>query len=58
MVMVVTIKSNVFEEVVFQEINPLKGKEPQDWQEEEKFMQLMVKTIEESQKDEQIQKLQ
>jgi len=31
MVMVVTTRSKVHEEVAFQEREPLKGKEPQDW---------------------------
>jgi len=31
MVMVVTTRSKVHEEVAFQEREPLKGEEPQDW---------------------------
>ncbi len=39
MVMAVTTRSKTFEDVVFQEREPFKGKGPQDWQEEESFKQ-------------------
>ncbi len=42
MVMVVTSKNKVLEEEVFQKREPFKGEKPQDWQEKEKFKQLMV----------------
>jgi hypothetical protein len=40
-----TTMSRALEEVVFQEKQPFKGKEPHDWQEEDKFRKLMVNII-------------
>lgn len=58
MVMVVTTRSKALEEVAFQENQSFQRKEPQVWQEEEKFKKLRVNTIQELQKEEESQKLQ
>ncbi len=50
MVMAIITKSKALEEVAFQENKLIKGKEPEYWQEENKFKQLMVKIIQELQK--------
>ncbi len=45
MVMAITTMSKALEVVAFQNMEPLKWKDPQDWQEEEKFKQLMVEIV-------------
>lgn len=57
MVMAIITRSKALEEVAFQKRELLKGKDPQNWQ-EEKFKQLMVEIVQELQKDEKIQELQ
>ncbi len=49
MVLVVTTINKAREEEAFNEREPLKGKGPQDWNQEEDFKQLMVDVIKELQ---------
>jgi hypothetical protein len=49
MVLVVTTINKAREEEAFNEREPLKGKGPQDWNQEDDFKQLMVDVIKELQ---------
>ncbi len=51
MVLVVTIHSKIPKEVVFGDWEPLKGKTPQEWKNEEEFQKPMVDTIRELQRE-------
>jgi hypothetical protein len=55
MVIIVTTQSQASETVTFKEREPLKGKGPLEWQEEEWIRQLMVYTVREIQAEEAIQ---
>lgn len=51
MVLVITIHSKILKEVVFGDWEPLKGKTPQEWKNEEELQKPMVDTIRELQRE-------
>jgi hypothetical protein len=52
MVLVIIIHSKIPKEVVFRDWEPLKGKTPQEWKNEEELQKPMVDTIRELQREE------